>query len=204
MQFYGADLAVGYDIACSFATTVKNSSLASRAEELRLQLVVPAFHGYAHNRRCQLSWHPLYLQGLGIEDFEVCEHVFKGSNALASITCHTTHFHRQQAIDMYFRQHDEDKYELLCMYQTNIFLVPLELTHSAKFLYNNYVQALTLLHDMPTAIATLTGMHLNTDIPYHTWLDQERNYLNSRLDESDTDIVKGEYIELLKKLKLAK
>lgn len=114
MQFYGADLAVGYDIACSFATTVKNSSLGSRAKQQCLRFVVPAFHGYAHNRHCQLSWHPLYLQGLGIEDLEICERVFRGSNALARITRHASHFHRQQAIDMYFHQHDEDKYELLC------------------------------------------------------------------------------------------
>ena len=114
MQFYGTDLTIGYDIACSFATTVKNSSLASRAHNLRLRFVVPAFHGYAHNHCCQLSWHPLYLKGFGIEDLEVCERVFKGSNALAGITRHATHFHRQQAIDMYFRQHDEDKYALLC------------------------------------------------------------------------------------------
>ena len=114
MQFYGTDLAIGYDIACSFATTVKNSSLASCAHNLRLRFVVPAFHGYAHNRRCQLSWHPLYLKGFGIEDLKVCERVFKGSNVLAGITCHATHFHRQQAIDMYFHQHDEDKYAFWC------------------------------------------------------------------------------------------
>jgi Kyakuja-Dileera-Zisupton transposase len=114
MHVYGANVAVGYDVACAFATTVQNSSLGPHAKEARLLFVVLAFHGYAHNTKCQLQWHPLYLRGFGIEDFEVCERVFKGSNALASVIRHATRFHCHQALDMYFRQHDEDKYELLC------------------------------------------------------------------------------------------
>lgn len=113
-------MAIGYDIACSFSSTVKNSSLGPHAQHHGTQFVVPSFHGYAHNRACQLQWHPLHIHSLGIEDFEVCERVFKGSNALASVVHNDTHFHRKQAIDMYFHQHYEDKYELLCEYTSMI------------------------------------------------------------------------------------
>ncbi|KAH9947990.1 hypothetical protein B0H21DRAFT_708025 [Amylocystis lapponica] len=33
--------------------------------------VVPAFHGHSHNRGCQVNWHPMYMEGVGKEDFEV-------------------------------------------------------------------------------------------------------------------------------------
>lgn len=74
-------------------------------------------------------------------------------------------------------------------------------TCAALFLYNNYVQALTLLCDMPMAISTLAGDH---PTPYQTWLDQERNYLDSKLTEPDADIMKREYVALLTKAQLAK
>ncbi|KAF8507268.1 hypothetical protein JB92DRAFT_2793630 [Gautieria morchelliformis] len=187
IEVYDSNLAIGYDIACSFATTVKNSSLGAHAQEKQLRFVVPAFHGYAHNRRCQLQWHPLYLHGFGIEDLEVCERIFKGSNALASAIRHTSRFHRHQAIDMYFRQHDEDKYELL-----------------STFLYNNYAQALGLIHDMPVAIAALTGYQSVADTHYQKWLDQERTYLASKEIEPDSDIARGQYVTVLTKMQLAK
>jgi hypothetical protein len=114
LKTYGTGLAIAYDIACAFSITVNNSSLGPQARVRLLHFIVQAFHGYAHNRACQLKWHLLYVKGFGIKDLEVCERVFKGSNALAGVTHHATHFHRQQAIDMYFHQHDEDKYEMLC------------------------------------------------------------------------------------------
>jgi len=76
-------------------------------------MVVPAFHGHAHNRLCQLSHHILMSEGFGLEDLETCECVFAGSNAVAHLTRHATPFHRRQFIDMYFRQWDADKYENL-------------------------------------------------------------------------------------------
>jgi hypothetical protein len=107
---YGADIAVGYDVACTFSKTLLKSSLGARATELRYRGIVPSFHGYSHNRACQLVWHPMHVDGVGIEDFEECERTFAKSNELASATRLATAFHRHQKIDQHFAFHDLDKY----------------------------------------------------------------------------------------------
>jgi hypothetical protein len=107
---YGADIGLGYDIMCAFFKTLKRSSMGARVTAMCLQGVVPAFHGHAHNRACQIGWHPLYVEGVGMEDFEECEHTFSKSNHLASTTRLATAFHRQQQIDEHFQFHDQDKH----------------------------------------------------------------------------------------------
>jgi hypothetical protein len=107
------DLGFGYDIACSFASTLNNSSIGTEAHRKALRLVVPAFHGHAHNRRCQLAFHIHIVSGFGLEDLETYERIFSASNAIARLTRHATAFHRRQFIDMHFRQWDTDKYQNL-------------------------------------------------------------------------------------------
>ncbi|KAG1765357.1 hypothetical protein EDD22DRAFT_978793 [Suillus occidentalis] len=70
----------GHNIGCTSRKTIAGSSIGAKAEELNLIVAVNAFHGYVHNRRCQLANHPLYLDGFGIEDLETCEHIFSSSN----------------------------------------------------------------------------------------------------------------------------
>lgn len=114
IDVYGADLAVGYDIGCAFSQTIgKSLQLAPKASQANLRMLVPSFHGHAHNRGCQLRWHPMYISGAGLEDFETCERVFSLSNALATSTRHASAFHRIQAIEEYFKFWDEDKYASL-------------------------------------------------------------------------------------------
>jgi hypothetical protein len=67
---------------CAFIKTLRRSSLGHKMVAFRLQGVVPAFHRHAHNRLCQVWWHPTYVDDVGIEDFEVCERTFDGSNEL--------------------------------------------------------------------------------------------------------------------------
>lgn len=109
-DLYGSDLALGYDIACAFMTTVTRSTLGAEAKQRRLRGVVPAFHGHSHKRGCQIDWHPMYIEGAGTEDWEECERTFKSSNELASVTRLATPFHRHQQIDQHFDFHDMDKY----------------------------------------------------------------------------------------------
>jgi len=80
-----------------------------------VQLVVNAFHGHAHNRMCQLQYHPLYLPGTGLKDFETCERVFSSSNATAVLIRHASHFHYVQSLELHFNQWDADKYAELSM-----------------------------------------------------------------------------------------
>ncbi|OAX32389.1 hypothetical protein K503DRAFT_702095, partial [Rhizopogon vinicolor AM-OR11-026] len=41
-----------------------------------LRMMVGAFHGHAHNRRCQIDWHPTYIKGTRHSEGEGCEHIF--------------------------------------------------------------------------------------------------------------------------------
>lgn len=113
LSTYGRDGAVFYDIGCAFATTLADSSLAAKALSLNLRMLVGAFHGHAHNRKCQLDWHPLYVAGAGNTEGEGCEHVFSASNDLARATRHATEFHRHQAIEQHFSFWNADKYASL-------------------------------------------------------------------------------------------
>ncbi|KAF7964652.1 hypothetical protein HWV62_4415, partial [Athelia sp. TMB] len=64
LEVFGYDIGLGADIGCLFTETIKNSNLLKdKAAQLRLQVVVNAFHGWAHNRLCQLQYHPLYRKG---------------------------------------------------------------------------------------------------------------------------------------------
>ena len=87
VNLYGPNLAIGYDIGCAFSKTVNASCLVGvKAWAAALHLLVPLFHGYAHNRWCQLFWHPLFIYHAGLEDFETCEHMFSSSNHIVSTT----------------------------------------------------------------------------------------------------------------------
>ena len=110
LDVYGPDCGIGYDIMCAFYKTLLRSSLGRRVVATRLRGVVPAFHSHAHNRACQIGWHPLYVEGVGLEDFEECERTFCLSNNLATVTRLSTPFHRQQQIDEHFNFHDFDKH----------------------------------------------------------------------------------------------
>ena len=90
--------------------TLMRSSLGVKAATLHLHGVVPAFYGHAHNRGCQVYWHPMYMEGVRLEDFEECECTFYKSNELALITHLTSPFHCQQQIDEHFSFHDMDQH----------------------------------------------------------------------------------------------
>lgn len=91
--------------------------LGGEAKTKRLQVIVNAFHGWAHNRLCQLKYHPLYRTGMGLEDLETLERFFSSSNTIARTNRHATVFHWHQATDLHFRQWDEQKYQELSTYQ---------------------------------------------------------------------------------------
>ncbi|CDO74385.1 hypothetical protein BN946_scf184816.g8 [Trametes cinnabarina] len=86
----GHSQAIRHDIACSFTKTLGNSSIGIKAQGLNVMLCVNAFHDHAHNRLCQLRYHPLYLQTLGLEDLETCRFLYNNyKQALAIIQEYT-------------------------------------------------------------------------------------------------------------------
>lgn len=117
LDVHGDDTGMGYDIGCSFTKTALASKLVGpKLVGKRMRFVVCAFHGYAHNRLCQLSYHPLYLDGYGLEDLEGMERVFSLSNTAARLVRYASRFHWLQYLDLHFLQWDDDRYAELSQY----------------------------------------------------------------------------------------
>ncbi|KAJ7759688.1 hypothetical protein B0H14DRAFT_2404071 [Mycena olivaceomarginata] len=175
---YGADIGLGYDIMCAFFKTLMRSSLGVSVTAMRMQGVVPAFHGHAHNRACQIGWHPLYVDGVGLEDFEECERTFAKSNHLASTTRLATPFHRQQQIDEHFKFHDEDKHAA-----------------SGNFIYQNYRQALEKIAINTGQLSLLESSLGTTATDYEIYHATEVKYFQDLRKEPE-DVQRTEFNRL--------
>ncbi|KAI6145668.1 hypothetical protein EDD17DRAFT_1767881 [Pisolithus thermaeus] len=158
----GEDQAVGHDVGCASKKTIASSSLGNEVQEKRLKVVVNAFHGFAHNRLCQLENHPLYQVGFGNEDLETCEHIFSSSNNTAPLIRHASEFHWKQFLDLHFSQWDSDKY--------------LELS---RFLYNNYKQALYIIQTHLAELERFKRSKDITDDDFESWHREELEYLKA-------------------------
>ncbi|KIK17789.1 hypothetical protein PISMIDRAFT_52478, partial [Pisolithus microcarpus 441] len=184
MTAFGDGLGGGYDIGCRFQTTIARSTLGPQAQVLNHTCLVGAFHGHAHRRLCQLSHLALYVEGLGLEDLETCERTFSKSNALASTVRYATAFHRQQAINTYFEHNDH-------------FEVYANLTN---FLFDNYKQALTIIHDSKTILPSLKrDLSIDDDSIFYKWLEEEKEYLEGLSREPPEETLHMEYWQRLGK-----
>ncbi|KAI0671594.1 hypothetical protein C8Q78DRAFT_1019556 [Trametes maxima] len=181
LDMLGDNTALGYDIGCTFKETVARSSLVGPKAALRqVVFAVCAFHGYAHNRQCQLANHPLYLIGFGLEDLEGLERVFSGSNAVARLIRYASRYHWTQALDLHFRHWDDEKYCEL-----------------SKFLYNNARQALTLIHDYSGDVKQLQAELDITDADIEGWAAEERAFLEGLKEEPEERILEAAYVQAL-------
>ncbi|KAF8205106.1 hypothetical protein BJ912DRAFT_1018326 [Pholiota molesta] len=185
---YGSDICMGYDIMCAFIKTLSRSVLGPKVAAFRLHGVVPSFHGHAHNRGCQLHWHPMYTEGVGLEDFEECERTFAKSNELASVTRLALPYHRAQHIDEHFA-----------------FMTRTSTLHPvSKFIFENYRQALDKIHSDSHQLAALARQLNTTDADYEKYLQAEREYLQSLKTEPKEVQQAVDYMEVLAKLTSAK
>ena len=108
---FGPRIMTGYDIGCAFTSTLnKSPKLSDKVLAQSYTLCVDAFHGYAHNRLCQLRYHPLYKPGVGLEDFAGCERLFSETNRIAGCTRHASTFHRLQIFLRLISRWNDDKY----------------------------------------------------------------------------------------------
>ncbi|KAL6308620.1 hypothetical protein BKA93DRAFT_815267 [Sparassis latifolia] len=181
LDVHGDNCAFGYDIACAFQETAHNSPLVGpRVRELKTCFGVCAFHGYAHNRLCQLSSHPLYLKGFGIKDLETMERVFSSSNSTAPVIRYATPFHWMQALDLHFTQWDEDKY-----------------TELSRFLYNNYRQCLAIVRNYTPEVQQLKEELHITDADIEGWIDAERTFLDNLKDKPNERVLECAYVQAL-------
>ncbi|KAJ6463583.1 hypothetical protein DFH09DRAFT_1254717 [Mycena vulgaris] len=186
---YGQDIGLGYDIMCAFFKTLLRSSLGKRVIGMRLKGVVPAFHGHAHNRACQVGWHPLYVEGVGLEDFEECERTFCKSNHLASVTRLSTAFHRRQQIDEHFYFHDIDKHT------SSESADPPSL---GNFIYQNYRQAIEKIKINREQLSAVELRIGTTAEDYENDLKSEQAYFRGLRSEpqQESDAAKTEYCRL--------
>ncbi|KAG1794598.1 uncharacterized protein HD556DRAFT_1431927 [Suillus plorans] len=178
---FGEDVGLGYDVSCTFGEIVRNSPLLQKkAEDLRLRICVNSFHGYAHNRLCQVQHHPLYLAGFWLEDLETMERVFSSTNASARIIRYATRYHWKQALDMQFSQWDMDKYQEL-----------------SKFLLNNYRQALNIINEYSPVVTKMTqSLSINEDT-IESWIAEEYQFLLNLKEEPEEKILTCSYVQAL-------
>lgn len=206
LELYGADMGIGYDIMCAFYKTLLRSSLGRKAVGLRLRGVVPAFHGHAHNRACQLGWHPMYMEGVGLEDFEECERTFCLSNNLASCTRMSTPFHRQQQIDEHFNFHDLNKHAASgknSSIKPSTIIINIGI-HPGNFIYQNYRQAVEKITENSIKLQILEEQLHTSGPDYEQDLRGEAKYLEGLRSEPAEVAITIEYMELLSKWNTAK
>ncbi|KAI0354456.1 hypothetical protein OH77DRAFT_1456513 [Trametes cingulata] len=175
---------VGYDIGCEFSKSLKNSSVGPRA--MNVSMVVPAFHGHSHNRACQVEWHPMYMSGVGKEDFEGCERFFSASNGLAPGTRLSTPFHRHQAIEGRVAFWAADKH-----------------AESGKFIFHNYRQALRAIEDGVKKLEIYERDLNTTPEDYERYYREECEYLRGLKSEPPEVGLKFEYVQALQELERA-
>ncbi|KAI0037789.1 hypothetical protein FA95DRAFT_1506476, partial [Auriscalpium vulgare] len=187
MREFGERQCVGYDIGCSMDKTVQASSLKDRANALELVLIVNAFHGYAHNRLCQLCHHPLFRTGLGLEDFETCERIFSSLGTVARLIRHASHFHWKMFIHLHMQQWDEDRYAEL-----------------SNFLLKNYKQAIAVLADYEPEVRLFKEATGYTDEDFESWVVEERRYLQDAKKVPAADEQEQAYVQALIDLDNAK
>ncbi|KAG8725372.1 hypothetical protein FRC09_001176 [Ceratobasidium sp. 395] len=184
---HGDHLVVAYDIACSFFKTLKRSkSLGELFELSKSRLIVPAFHAWAHNRLCQISWHPVWQPSLGLEDFEWCERVFSSSNQVARCTRHASQSTRHRMIELHFRRWDNDREG-----------------SSARFLFNNYLQARAVAAEYNAHLERLPPDARIADEEVESLVRAEHEYLTNLQNKPALDAKRVDYVSELQSLSFA-
>ena len=171
LETHGKDTMGGYDIGCSFQSTVLSSSLGPEFRRLHNRLCVNAFHGYSHNFACQSVHHPNVVEGIGIEDLETMERIFSASNHVAGVTRFASAYVRRMFIDMFFREWDWEKY-----------------TNLAMMLYNNYRQALDIINTQTAALdAALVELDITRD-DIERYCNEECQFFSILREEEEKNV----------------
>ncbi|EIW76739.1 hypothetical protein CONPUDRAFT_63242, partial [Coniophora puteana RWD-64-598 SS2] len=175
-RFLGA-----YDIGCTFNSTIDSSSLGKRFTEMECQMFVDAFHGYAHNYKCQVNNHPLRTTSAGLEDFEMIEQIFSACNTLATVIRYVSQYRRHMFLELFFQQWDKEKYQTL-----------------STMLLNNYKQTLAIIDtESPKLEETKAQLNIE-DSNSETWQAEELAYFETLGKEPVYNVYAVTYAEVLK------
>ncbi|KAJ7838328.1 hypothetical protein B0H14DRAFT_2588627 [Mycena olivaceomarginata] len=176
------EVTVGIDVGCKVVRQVKaHPRPLVLAAENNFKAVVGSFHGLGHDRLCSICNMVMYVDGMGLEDCENCESYFAKSNALASTTCYSTIFHRQQAISTYMRHTD------LCDAYQGLTIV----------IGNKYQHALRIKQGLPALQDAMCTLDVSTRDVFETWLAKEKEYLQSMKKEPVEETNEMEYYQKL-------
>lgn len=175
--------------------------LGQKAASSGLQIFVNAFHGWAHNRLCQLKYHPLYRTGTGLEDMETLERIFSASNSVTRIIWSATSYHWLQAIDLHFRQWDDEKYQQLSEY--NISSLTIYSYGLGMFMLGNYKQSLEILKDYVPEVNAFKLEKGVSNIVIEGYILDEKKFLEGLKDEPQGRVLTSAYVEALIFLKKA-
>ncbi|KAI6038118.1 hypothetical protein EDC04DRAFT_2868505 [Pisolithus marmoratus] len=165
LDVFGNNLMGSYDIGCKFRTTLYCT-----------------FHGYAHHCLCQLRFLARYVDRLGLEDLEGCEHMFLKTNELASSMHYASTFCCHQVTTGYIAHNNEHE-----VYQ-NLTTMTL----------NNYKQALSIIEEgrntLPHIMNDLGVMDVSV---FRVWLSEENEYLAAHSHEPEEETLQMEYWQKL-------
>ncbi|KAK4699905.1 hypothetical protein P7C70_g6348, partial [Phenoliferia sp. Uapishka_3] len=103
-----------YDIGCEHGKTWRTAEAAleertGEKSRLEVQHCCPSWHGYAHNRLCQLQHHPLHIKKVGKVEGEINERLWSILNKCAMSTRHASKFKRGERIDSQLLSWNEAK-----------------------------------------------------------------------------------------------
>ncbi|KAJ7191800.1 hypothetical protein GGX14DRAFT_339834, partial [Mycena pura] len=142
---------------------------------------IGSFHRTGHSRRCQVRNLPKYVRGAGSEGYEQNEAFFSKSNALAGRTRYASVFHRQQAITTYLQHTDRAT------------------TYAAlsQLLVTKYYRALETLATEPALKLAMRGLGVTDRSTFDSWLEAEREYLESLEKEPEEETLAMEYYQKL-------
>lgn len=195
MTVYGQNGSCAYDIGCAFSKTLSTSSLRPRAHALALCMMVGAFHGHAHNCKCQLDWHPMYISGTGHTEGEGCEHIFLSSNKLARSMRHASPFHRHQSIEEHFSFWDADKYTALS--KQFLSLAPRSWNFIGNFLFNHYQEAVHGIWTLQAKLSIIKRELNLDDTDFVKFYNEEKLYLDRLKEPPIQDCLCIRYVEVL-------
>lgn len=105
-------------------------------------------------------------------------------------------FHWKQYLDLHFTQWDEDKYGELSEFPATLHST-FNSYVSGRFLYNNYVQALTIIKDYTPHVEEMKERLKITDADIDNWLKEELEFFLNLKDEPNERVLESAYVRAL-------
>ncbi|KAG6886946.1 hypothetical protein C0992_001539, partial [Termitomyces sp. T32_za158] len=128
--------------------------------------------------------HPNIIEEMGLKDLETLERVFSSSNQLGTVTRYMSKYWQHVFIDLFFRQWDDEKYHNL-----------------STMLYNNYKQALEIIHVEGTEHACVLEELQIDVVDLEKWRVKQKSYFSNVGKEPEQQVIQIAYVKCLHQLR---